>query len=152
MSIEREPREPHPLEGKYIVFKYTEADYEREETFLLLYRVLNGRLQEFTSFEHFYSGVGSDIDERTFARLVKDEVTEVYTPDFRGSEFFGMKLGYTETLPEEEYDEEEGTQNWLEMETVENDGDYAGMLEDLGIKLVQFDMRSPEVRAADEES
>jgi len=62
-----------------------------------------------------------------------------------------MELGFYETLPEEVYDEEEGVQNWAELQTVESDGDLARLLEDVGIRLVLFDMRSDEVKARDAE-
>jgi len=45
---------------------------------MLLYRVRKGKLQGLTTPLNFGSGTGSDIDERTFAQLEREGVTEVY--------------------------------------------------------------------------
>jgi hypothetical protein len=148
-SVERETpasRELlNALEGKYLVFEFTDSNREATDTFLLLYRVRNGKLEGFRTPWSSGSEMPEVLDDRTFTELTKlaaSGVTEVITVEFEGN-LGELELGEHDTLPGQFVDPEIGLEHWEELKPVYDWSYYADELKAIGITLQYLDLTNP---------
>jgi hypothetical protein len=86
--------ERHPLEGRHIIFKYTEWDRENEGSAFELYKLIGGELKNVLAPWVFDPTCLSifDMDKKAVEFMVQAGITEVTTVFFIGT-FFGLQSG-----------------------------------------------------------
>ena len=142
-------KEVCPLEGKIVVLRYIECDYEGEGTAYLVYRVRNSKLEQLFGVLNLLEGThwhysGFDINEKTLEVILKEGVSEVYTP-FAGSNFLGEKLGYADIS--EQPNEKGEIDCWCELEGVCSfrDDEIIILLKEYGITVFYVDSQTLKV-------
>ncbi|TXG77928.1 hypothetical protein E6Q11_01990 [Candidatus Dojkabacteria bacterium] len=159
MTAEREPREPYPLEGKYIVYSYVESSEGYVEEFLVLYKFTGGRYEGLVTPFNFGTGDPDALDDRTIEYLLMNDIKEVYDVFSLHGEMpirSGSVVFTDDRVEEEDHDEDEfvplGSDNWCEFKLNLDDA-HVGLLRDAGIQInkVRFDEDGGIIITPDEE-
>lgn len=132
-----EPITNHPLEGKYIIYKYGLQDYADESWALALYQLNKGKMDSIYFLEggDQMSAIGEHNIEELLDLMVRKKIKTVYTV-FDVKDFFGIPWDFV-SLHEQDKEPEE-IELWEEWKCLyEEDSEY-NLLKEKGIEVVFY--------------
>lgn len=130
----------HPLEGKYIIYKYGEQDTISEAWALALFRLREGRMENiYHPRDHVMEA--SDMGERNIAELLnlmkERGINNVFSV-FHLEDFFGIPAHWFSLEHTPQGDEVE---EWAEYASLHTDDAETNLLRERGITIEFYDAR-----------
>ncbi|MDP3955424.1 MAG: hypothetical protein Q8Q15_03625 [bacterium] len=138
---------PHPLEGKYIVFKYTEciSAEDCEKSALALFKLNKGKLENIWTPSATNPWNYPGLNEKLIEMMKRKGLQEVYSVYWDG-DFFGIPKEEVElTEPRKCFDHDTGEKtekleyDWYQYESVCFDTEEGDLLKRGGITLHIYD-------------